>query len=140
MCICRLCAVMFHGSCVVHQLSGVGWNAEEWHGVMCSRCVVLRFPENGSAHGMRRGRQQLGMVVLRSESWSEDARDTWGTVGVREQIAEHFFLGPVVAKVIPGTPSQAAARSAQATPSSAGEGWELQQAATPVAGSLVSFV
>ena len=92
--------------------------------MMCSRCVVLRFPETLliSAHGMRRGRQQLGMVVLRSESWSEDARDTWETAGVREQIAEHFFLGPVVARVIPGTPSQAAARSAQATPSSAEEG------------------
>ena len=47
-----------------------------------------------SAHGMRRGRQQLGMVVLRSESRSEDARDTWETAGVREQIVGHFFLGP----------------------------------------------
>jgi hypothetical protein len=42
------------------------------------------------------------------------------------------------ARVIPGTPSQAEARSAQATPGSAGGGWELQQAATPVAGSLAS--
>jgi hypothetical protein len=104
---------------------------------MCSRCVVLWFTETLliSAHGMRRSRQQLGMVVLRSESWSEDARDTWETAGVREQIAEHFFLGPVVARVIPGTPSQAAAKSAQATVSEfSGGGWELQQAVTPVEG------
>jgi hypothetical protein len=40
-CICRLCAVMFHGSCVMHQLSGAAWNTEEWHGVMYLRCVVL---------------------------------------------------------------------------------------------------
>ena len=53
----------------------------------------------------------------------------------REQIAEHFFLGPVVARVIPGTPSQAAAKSAQATVSEfSGGGWELQQAVTPVEG------
>jgi hypothetical protein len=52
-----------------------------------------------SAHGMRRGRQQLGMVVLRSKSWSKNARDTWETADVREQIAQHFFLGAMVARV-----------------------------------------
>ena len=146
MCVCRLCAVMFHGSCVMRQLSGAGWNTEEWHGVMCSRCVVLRFPETLliSAHGNQRGRQQLGMVVLRAESWSEDARDTWETAGVREQIEAHFFLAPSVTRVLPGTPGQAAARGAQAvgaSPLVGGGRWAVQPAPTPVGGgSLASPV
>jgi hypothetical protein len=95
-----------------------------------------RFPETLliSVHGMRQGRQQLGMVILCSEAWSEDARDTREATGVREQIAE-FFLGPVVARVISGTPRQAATRSAQATPSPAEGGWELQQVVTSARGS-----